>query len=453
MNSVSQNENKTQDLKNSRRVRSKANSDPLPPHSIENEQGALGCCLISPNESIAECIGKLKESSAFYDLRHQAIYEMLVRMFDEKTGIDITTVMQRLKDAKLLDKIGGIPYLTQLVDCVPSAANLSYYLEFIHEKFLLRKMISVCSEVVGRVYDYEGEVDALMDEVERDILKIRPAKQTTVSIKELVLQAIGEIEQKWKTTEIMGLSTGLTDLDKTTDGLHGGEMIVLAALPSRGKSSLAGNIADYNAQRGIPVGFLTAEMIPKRIVRRSIFADARENFYELTETSFLKLAKSAEKISKSAIFYEQVSGLSILQVKAILRRMIQKNGIRLLVIDYIQRLNGTGDTMEQKISSISKGIKDISLEFQIPTLCLSQLTPSANGMKTKYASAISEDADSLWFLENDGEWEREVQKVNLKIEKSRDGSTGNVPLIFNKKFTKFECPAKVEENDIPLPLD
>ena len=172
--------------------------DRLPPHSPEAEQGVLGCALLAPNECIGECVEKLKDEGkeTFYDLRHQTIYEELVEMFNTREPVDLITVQQRLKDKQLLDQVGGLTYLTQLQDAVPSAANLSYYLEIVREKFLLRKMITTCSEVVGRVYDYEGEVDALLDEVERDVLKISEsrAQSNVLGTKELVNLAIGTIE-------------------------------------------------------------------------------------------------------------------------------------------------------------------------------------------------------------------------------------------------------------------
>src|ERR1017187_4514862 len=216
------------DLKKARRRKNVSASDPikldrLPPHSIECEQGVLGCVLLSPNECMGECIEKLKDNGqeVFYDLRHQTIYEMLATMFNERMPIDVITVQQRLKDKQLLEQIGGIAYLSQLQDSVPSAANLSYYLDIVQEKFLLRKMISTCTDVVGRVYDYEGEVDALMDEVERDILRISEsrAQSSVLGVKELVGKAIGTIENYFSRKGVLnGLATGFTDLDRITDG-------------------------------------------------------------------------------------------------------------------------------------------------------------------------------------------------------------------------------------------
>src|SRR5580692_2105462 len=248
--------------------------DRLPPHSPEGEKGVLGCILLSPNDCMGECIEKLKDNGKeiFYDLRHQTIYEELTVMFDTREAIDIITLQKRLKDKGLLEQVGGIPYLSQLQDAVPSAANLSYYLDIVREKYLLRKMISVCTEVVGRVYDYEGEVDSLMDEVERDVLRISEsrAQGNVVTTKELVGRAIGTIENFFnRKGALSGIATGFMDLDKMTDGLHGSEMIVIAARPSMGKTSLAMNIAEYVAiEQKLPVAVFSLEMSAESLILR-----------------------------------------------------------------------------------------------------------------------------------------------------------------------------------------
>ena len=254
IDSVSDQDAGAADLKRSRRrkqpaAESAARLDRLPPHSPEAEQGVLGCVLLAPNECMGECIEKLKTGSeVFYDLRHQTIFDALAEMYDKREAIDIITVQQRLKDKQMLDQVGGIAYLASLPDAVPSAANLSYYLDIVQEKFVLRKMIHVCTDVVGRVYDFEGEVDALMDEVERDILRISESRVQgqNNTIKDLVKRAINTIEDfHQRQGTLTGVGTGFTDLDKMTSGFHGGEMVVIAARPSMGKTSLAMNIAEH----------------------------------------------------------------------------------------------------------------------------------------------------------------------------------------------------------------
>src|ERR1700744_6078980 len=261
--------------------RGAATLDRLPPHSIECEQGALGCVLLSPNECLGECVEKLKDDGkeAFYDLRHQTIYETLIEMFNTRQAIDLITVQQNLKNRQLLDQIGGIAYLSQLQDAVPSTANLGYYLEHVREKFLLRKMIQTCSGVVGRIYDYEGEVDALLDEVEKEVLQVNESRvQTNVQgVKDLVNHAIGQIEHFFnRKGELSGLATGFADLDKMTDGLHGGEMIVIAARPSMGKTSFSMNIVEHIVvELGLPVGVFSLEMSAESLVLRMMCSLAR----------------------------------------------------------------------------------------------------------------------------------------------------------------------------------
>src|SRR5213594_2841254 len=219
------------DLKKIRRQKAAttgpARIDRLPPHSIEAERGVLGCVLLSPGDCLGACIEKFKSGSEiFYDLRHRHIYELLVEMYDHKEAIDLLTVQQRLKDRTQLEAAGGLAYLASLPDAVPSAANLSYYVEIVREKHLLRRMIQTCTSVVGRVYEHEGEVDALLDEVERDVLRISEerAEASTSSIKELVHKAINTIEVYHQRQGMLtGIATGFVDLDKMTCGLHEGE--------------------------------------------------------------------------------------------------------------------------------------------------------------------------------------------------------------------------------------
>src|SRR5215510_3583806 len=233
--------------------------DRLPPHSIEAEQGVLGCVLLSPNECLGTCIEKFKKGvEVFYDLRHQVIFDQLVEMYDAKHPIDLITLQQSLKDKNQLEPVGGVTYLSALPDAVPSAANLEYYLEIVREKYILRKMIQACTGVVSRVYDFEGKVDGLLDEVERDILQISEERVEGVSMamKDLVHRAINTIEDYHQRQGMLtGIGTGFVDFDKMTSGLHGGEMIVIAARPSMGKTSLAMNVVEHVVlEEKLPVG-------------------------------------------------------------------------------------------------------------------------------------------------------------------------------------------------------
>src|SRR5260370_34719525 len=323
------------DLKRTRRRKlatTDARVDRLPPHSPEAEQGGLGCVLLSPNDCMGECIEKFKSGAeVFIDLRLQTIFGTLAEMYDIREAIDLITLQQRLKNKQLLDEVGGIPYLAGLPDTVPSSANLAYYLEIVQEKYLLRKMIRICTDVVGRVYDYEGEVDALMDEVERDILRISESRvqSLTLTIKDLVKTAINTIEDFHQRQGVLtGVGTGFTDLDKMTSGFHDGEMIVIAARPSMGKTSLAMNIAEHVAlEQKLPVGVFSLEMTSESLVLRMLCSRSRVNLRNvregfLAERDFTKLTGAAGKQANATQYNEDSTGLPIpqLQDKATLMR-------------------------------------------------------------------------------------------------------------------------------------
>ena len=455
--------------------------DRLPPHSPEAEQGVLGCVLLAPNEGMGVCIEKFKSGAdVFYDLRHQTIFNMLAEMYDAREAIDVITVQQRLKDKQLLEQVGGIAYLSTLPDTVPSAANLSYYLDIVQEKYLLRKMIRVCTEVVGRVYEHEGEVDALMDEVERDILRISESRvQSHASnIKELVKKAINTIEDYHQRQGMLtGVGTGFTDLDKMTSGLHGGEMIVIAARPSMGKTSLAMNIAEHVAiDQKLPVGVFSLEMTSESLVLRMLCSRSRVNMRNvrdgfLAERDFPKLTGAAGKLANAPLFIDDSSGLSILQLRAKARRMHQQYGIKLFVIDYLQLLHSTArraENRQQEIADISSGVKSLAKELNVPVIVLSQLNRELEKDKDRKprmsdlreSGSIEQDADVVGLLykprageEDDGGGgapvEEEAVPVNLLIAKQRNGPTGDVNLTFLKSYTRFESAAKVGDEDVP----
>jgi replicative DNA helicase len=455
-------------------------ADRLPPHSPEAEQGVLGCVLLSPNECMGQCIEKFKSGEeVFYDLRHQTIFKTLAEMYDAREPIDIITVQQRLKDKQLLDEVGGIAYLSTLPDTVPSSANLSYYGEIVQEKFLLRKMIRICTDVVNRVYDFEGEVDGLMDEVERDILRISESRvqSQTTTIKDLVKKAINTIEDfHQRQGTLTGVGTGFNDLDKMTSGLHGGEMIVIAARPSMGKTSLAMNIAEYvSIDLRLPVGVFSLEMTSDSLVLRMLCSRSRVNLRNvrdgfLAERDFPKLTGAAGKLANAPLFIDDSSGLSILQLRAKARRMHQQYGIKLFVIDYLQLLHSTArraENRQQEIADISNGIKSLAKELNVPVIVLSQLNRELEREKNRKprlsdlreSGAIEQDADlvGLLYKPNSGDddenaapaAEEEAAPINLLIAKQRNGPTGDVNLTFLKSYTRFESAAKVSDEDVP----
>lgn len=486
------------DLKKSRRQRadSSAHVDRLPPHDIQSEMGVLGCQLLDPNHCIAEVLEVLKEEGhqAHYDLRHQTIQQVLFEMFDARTPVDVITVQQLLKNRQLLDNVGGIAYLNQLQDVVPSAANLSWYLKIVREKYLLRKLVQTCSGVVGRIYDFEGEVDQLLDEVEKDILQVNESRvqSGTRKLTDLVHAGLNSIEQMFnRQGEISGLATGFPDFDKMTDGLHDGEMIIIAARPAMGKTSLAMNIvehiclgegrvprvpisqggrADLPVSQGLPVAVFSLEMTGESLILRLMCSLARVNLRSIrdgfmSENDFPKLQHAASLINSSKLHIDDTAGLSILQLRARARRMHQQHGIKLFVIDYLQLLSSTTrraqENRQVEISDISSGLKALAKELRVPVIVLSQLNREIEKDKSRKprlsdlreSGSIEQDADLVGLLYKpdageDDEPEGDGIPVNFLIAKQRNGPTGDVNLTFLKPYTRFESRSKFSEEDV-----
>ncbi len=340
-------------------------------------------------------------------------------------------------------------------------------------------MITTCTEVVGRVYDYEGDVEMLLDEVEKEILRINEsrAQSTTSSVKELVGKAILTVENYFgRQGTLNGLGTGFPDLDRMTDGLHGSEMIVIAARPSMGKTSLAMNIVEHVVlEQNLPAGVFSLEMSAESLVLRMLCSIARVNLRSIregfmSEADFPKLTSAAGRLAKAKLLIDDSAGLSILDLRARARRMHQQHGVKLFVIDYLQLLHSTSrrsqDNRQQEIADISNGIKALAKELKVPVLVLSQLNRELEKDKSRKprlsdlreSGAIEQDADVVGLLykpsagdDEDGAQAEEADglPVNLLIAKQRNGPTGDINLTFLKSYTRFESAAKVSDEDVP----
>jgi replicative DNA helicase len=338
-------------------------------------------------------------------------------------------------------------------------------------------MIQTCTEVVGRVYEHEGEVDKLLDEVERDILRLGESRVDTATdtMKDLVHKAITTIEQyHQRQGTLTGVGTGFIDLDKMTSGLHGGEMVVIAARPSMGKTSLAMNIAEHVAvDLRLPVGVFSLEMTAESLVLRMLCSRARVNLRNirdgfLAERDFPKLTGAAGKLAGAPLFIDDSSGLSILQLRAKARRMHQQFGIKLFVIDYLQLLHSTArraENRQQEIADISNGVKSLAKGLDVPVIVLSQLNREMEREKNREprlsdlreSGAIEQDADLVAMLYDPGKGEEEegqtrqeldARPVRLLIAKQRNGPTGPVDLTFIKSYTRFESAAKISGDEV-----
>ena len=425
--------------------------------------------LISPGETIAQCVEKINEEY-FYIPAHQTIYTVLVELWNASHGIDLITFTQTLRDRNLLDAVGGGAFITNLYTFVPTAANVTYYLEIVREKFILRQIIAACTESVRRSYEEQDEVNSLLDEVEQKIFAVGEDrfKGQMPGMKEQVMGALESIEQLWEHRGgITGISTGFTELDRMTNGMHAAEMIVIAARPSMGKTALAMNIAEHVAiTNKLPVAVFSLEMSSQQLVQRLLCSRARVNLQKvregfLAERDFPSLTAAASKLAEAEIFIDDSAGLSILELRAKARRLKAQKHIQLIVVDYLQLLKSSTrraqDNRQLEISEISAGIKGLAKELKIPIIVLAQLNrqPEArSGGKPRLSDlresgSIEQDADLVGLLvrpeiyeEDEDARAEKAGEAELIIAKQRNGPVGEISLTFLKEFTRFEDRAR-----------
>lgn len=442
------------------------NIDRLPPHATLDEQATIGCQMIDPHQCIPDVFNRFSgDVTVLYDLRHQTIQTTLFEMWTAQKPIDIVTLQGQLRDRQLLEQVGGISYLNDCQDMPPSTANLPTYLDAICKKHMLRRLIVTCTKAVADVYDSEEKVDEILERFERDALAIRKLKGhgDIKHIREIVTEALADIETMWERKgQISGLSTGLSDLDKETDGLHGGDYILIAAFPSVGKTSLAMNIVEHvTLELGFPVAVFSAEMSAKSLVKRAIASTGRVNMRDIrdgkmTEADLPRIQNSATRIAASNLHIDDTSDMSIQQVRAKARRMHQQHGIKLFVADYAQMFSSPGaENHTMELDQVSKGFKNMAKELNVPVIVLSQLTEDAKGnVHLKGARALGEDADGYWQLKRPKDAKDDAsapaEPIELWLRKQRNEARNVcINLTFLKTFTRFEQQAKA----IPLDTD
>ncbi|PYL79201.1 MAG: replicative DNA helicase [Verrucomicrobia bacterium] len=443
-----------------------------PPHSVEAEQGVLGSMLISPRETIAECVEKITEEY-FYVPAHRTIYNVLVDLWNAGQAIDLITFTQVLRDRSLLESVGGAAFVTSLFTFVPTAANVGYYIDIVRDKYILREIIATATESVRRAYEEQDEVNNLLDEVEQRIFAVGEDrfKGEMLSMKEQVMSTLESIEKLFENKgAITGVSTGFRDLDKLTSGLHSSEMIVIAARPSMGKTALAMNIAEHAAiEVKLPVAIFSLEMSAQQLVQRMLCSRARVNLAKtrdgfLAEADFPKLTHAASKLAEAKIFIDDSAGLSILELRAKARRLKAQQDVQLIIVDYLQLLRSTSrrahDNRQLEISEISAGLKGLAKELKIPIIVVAQLnrnpeirTGSGKGVPRladlRESGSIEQDADLVgllvreeYYADSDEERTELEGKAELIIAKQRNGPIGQVKLTFLKSFTRFEDRAE-----------
>ena len=440
------------------------------PQNVEAERGLLGSILLSPREVLNDCAEQITEE-AFYSPAHGTIFRVLVEMWSANQQIDVITLTNRLRDLNLLDAVGCPGAVTELFGFVPTAANAPHYLDIVLEKSLLRRMIMACTSSAARCYEEQVDVPQLLDDVEREIFTIGETRfrKTEPDMRDEVFAALENIEKMYQQRgRISGLATGFTIFDQMTDGLHPGEMIIVAARPSMGKTAMAMNIVEHvalNLEAPKPVGVFSLEMSTQQLVQRMLCSRARVNMKKirsgmLARAEHGKLNDAAAALSESSIFIDDTASLTILELRAKARRMRDRHRIELIAIDYLQLCRSTSrrgqDNRQIEIAEISSGIKALAKELEIPIIVLAQLNrqPEQRGggkprmSDLRESGSLEQDADVVALLvrpevyEEDEDARSEMaDKAELLIAKQRNGPIGEIPLTFIKEYTRFENAA------------
>ncbi len=445
------------------------------PQAPDSERGVLSSLLLDPKNVGGFCAEKGIEAKHFHIPAHGAIYAHLMEMWDKSRPIDFITLTQELRDLGKLDQVGGAAFVTELFTFLPTAANAGYYIEILQEKFTLREMIRVCTEYGGRSYDEQDDVPNLLDALEQKVFAIgqERAGKLAMSMKTAVMGAIHSIQELYdRKGGVTGLETGFAELDKMTDGLHGAEMIVIAARPSMGKTALAMNIAEHIAvELKKPVAIFSLEMSTQQLVQRLLCSRAKVNLSRvrdgfLSEQNFRSMQVCGTQLAEAKMFIDDTSGLTILELRAKARRLRAQHGIEAVFVDYIQLLRSTSkrgqENRQIEIAEISAGLKGLAKELNIPVVVLAQLnrnpemrTGDAKGRPRlsdlRESGSIEQDADLVallvreeYYADSDEEKKETEGKATLIIAKQRNGPVGDVPLTFLREFTRFQTRARGE---------
>ncbi len=438
------------------------------PHSLDSEKGLLAACLIDPAEVISRCLAQKLPDEAFYSLAHQAIYKVCVEVFEEKSILDAKILAEELNTRGQLTEVGGPIYIAELATQIETTAHANYFLDIVREKYLLRRLIHTATKTVRSCFEpqLDGGLENFIDDIEKEIFAISDDRvaDTSQPIKKSVDDAVKLVQKLIAGRgELAGISSGFVDLDKMTFGLHPQEMIILAARPSMGKTSLAMNIAEAVAlpsRPGAPsagVLIFSLEMSAEQLAMRLLTCRAKVSSQRLREGFVNKeeqqsLAQAAKELKNARLWIDDSGQVTINQLRAKARRIWARNdNMGLIVIDYLQLLAGTDPKIqrEQQISEISRGLKTLAKELKVPVMVLSQLNRESEKEKRqpklsdlRESGAIEQDADVVLLLARpkDAGDEHSVaaDSADLIIAKQRNGPVGDIKLTFRKEYTRFE---------------
>ncbi|MGE5087164.1 MAG: replicative DNA helicase [Bacillota bacterium] len=445
----------------------------IPPQNLDAEQSILGGLML--DREALDQVGDILFAEDFYKPAHQKIYAAIKELHGKSQPIDIITVTNVLQAEGSMDVVGGPEYLIGLLDKTISSANIQSHAKIVREKSLLRKMILTSGKIIERAYDQDfTDVESFMDQAESDIFKLAETKQTSglVGSMEIVKASIQKIEELYKRkADVTGLPTGFTDLDKMTSGLHPGEMTIIAARPSMGKTAFSLGIAQHIALRAKKViAYFSLEMGKESMMMRMLSSEARVNMSEIRngkiqDSAWPKLINAASALSEAGIFIDDTPGMSPFEIRSRARRLKAEHGLDCIMIDYLQLMSMKQkfNSREQEVAEISKGLKSIAKELQVPIIALAQLNRGVEGRADRRpmlsdlreSGSIEQDADVIMMLYRDDYYDKEdpdkAGHAEVIVGKQRNGATGTVKLRFDAKYARFRDAEAEGPGVNPLP--
>ncbi len=438
----------------------------VPPQTLETEKALLGALMIRPEGMIES--SDVLSPDAFYAEKHRIIYRAMLALYSKNEPVDIESVRAKLSDQNQLDAVGGITYLAELASEVPAASNARHYAGQVQKKYMLRSLIDAGEHVAELGYDEASEIDETLDKAEKRIYEVTssPTLSKFTSLGESLKGAWERLEHLHEhKDEMRGIRTGFKDLDNMLAGLQKSDLIILAARPSVGKTSLALDIARQTAvQHGTVVGFFSLEMAAQQLIDRMVAAEAKVNSWSLRtgrisdQDDWDRIREAYDKLGAAPIFISDEPGNNILKMRATARRLKKEHGLGLIVVDYLQLMIPTGarasDSMVQQVTEISRSLKNLAREMDVPVLALSQLSRAVEqrGGKPRLSDlrdsgSIEQDADVVMFIHRDDKTNKESDRPNIAeimIEKHRNGPVGKIDLFFDEKRTTFQTLEKAD---------
>lgn len=431
----------------------------IPPHNIEVEKALLGSIMIKP-ESINDVMDILSPN-AFYAEKHRKVYIAMLELFAKSEPIDLLSVSTKLEEKKQLEQVGGRSFLAELVNTVPSAGNVKHYAQTVQKKAMMRSLIAAADYLSELGYDEAKDIEELLDEAERKVYEVTntPTLHKFVELKETLGEAWERLDRLHKSKdEIRGVRTGFTELDNMLAGFQKSDLIILAARPSMGKTALALDIARQTAtQFGTPVGVFSLEMSAQQLVDRMLAAESHVNAWKLrtgkltTDDEFDKIRQALDRLSKAPIYIDDKPGADILKIRSVARRLKSEKGLGLIIVDYLQLMAPTNtrqsDSLVQQVTEISRSLKHLARELDVPVLALSQLSRAVEQRRGKPrlsdlrdSGSIEQDADVVMFIHRDDKMNEDSDRPNIAeilVEKHRNGPVGKVELYFDDQKATY----------------